>query len=59
MSSAKKEPEVGDMVQVFLSGIPSVGIVFSIKGDTVVVKGSRWEAAFSKDEVVCLVSEEE
>lgn len=51
MSDSGHEPRVGDLVQVFLSGIPSVGVIFSIDGEKVTVRGSRWEGVFSKEEI--------
>jgi hypothetical protein len=54
MTSDEWNPAIGDMVQVILQNIPSVGIIVSVHTDTIIVKGAWWQESFSRKEVTYL-----
>ena len=54
MTNDEWNPAIGDMVQVILQNIPSVGIVVSVCTDTITVKGAWWQENFSKEKVTYL-----
>ncbi len=52
MTSDDWQPTVGDMVQVKLQKIPSVGMIIDLQGEEIIVKGAWWQEAFRKEEVI-------
>jgi len=59
MTSDDWHPAVGDMVQVTLQKIPSVGMIIDLQGEEIIVKGAWWQEAFRKEEVIYIHPESE
>ena len=51
-------PQVGDMVQVDMREVPSVGIIIEVGDEYVLVAGARWKEKFHPDNVKHLEAEE-
>ena len=50
-------PQVGDMVQVDIRGVPGVGIIVEVKDEYILVDGARWREKFHPESVKYLEPE--